>query len=146
VDFGLQNTPTNVSRGIRLPILFTFCSVAGVWLQCNDPVDLLLVEQMSADYIRAVPTINLTDDELAAVTAAIRRAIETDRFLRAPRLDSAALGAGEAWTGDGPKANPAPEGPVGGAAPRVGRQGRMKPAGGRAENAPEGYATAYVVV
>jgi hypothetical protein len=33
---------------------------------------------MSADYIRAVPTINLTDDELAAVTAAIRRAIEDD--------------------------------------------------------------------
>jgi hypothetical protein len=29
-------------------------------------------------------TINLTDDEYAAVTAAIRRAIEDDRFL-APR-------------------------------------------------------------
>jgi hypothetical protein len=27
-----------------------------------------------------VPTIDLTDDEYAAVTAAIRRAIETDRF------------------------------------------------------------------
>ena len=34
-----------------------------------------------------MPTIDLTDDELAAVTAAIRRAIETDRFPRAPRLD-----------------------------------------------------------
>ncbi len=34
-----------------------------------------------------VPTINLTDDELAAVTAAIRRAIEDDRFPHAPRLD-----------------------------------------------------------
>jgi hypothetical protein len=34
-----------------------------------------------------VPTIDLTDDELAAVTAAVRRAIETDRFPRAPRLD-----------------------------------------------------------
>jgi hypothetical protein len=32
-------------------------------------------------------TINLTDDELAAVTAAIRRAIEDDRFPHAPRLD-----------------------------------------------------------
>jgi hypothetical protein len=42
---------------------------------------------MSAAYIQAVPTINLPDDELAAVTAAIRRAIEDDRFPHAPRLD-----------------------------------------------------------
>ena len=42
---------------------------------------------MSADYIRAVPAINLTDDELTAVAAAIRRAIEDDRFPHAPRLD-----------------------------------------------------------
>ena len=35
---------------------------------------------MSPDYIRPVPTINLTADELAAVTAAIRRVIEDDRF------------------------------------------------------------------
>ena len=41
--------------------------------------------QMSADYIRAVPTIDLTADELAAVAAAIRCAIEDDRFPRAPR-------------------------------------------------------------
>jgi hypothetical protein len=34
-----------------------------------------------------VPTIDLTDDELAAVAAAIRRAIEDARFPRAPRLD-----------------------------------------------------------
>jgi hypothetical protein len=34
-----------------------------------------------------VSTITFTDDELAAVTAAIRRTIETDRFPRAPRLD-----------------------------------------------------------
>jgi hypothetical protein len=33
--------------------------------------------------ISGVPTINLTDDELAEVTAAVRRAIETDRFPRA---------------------------------------------------------------
>jgi hypothetical protein len=53
---------------------------------------------MSADYIRAVPTINLTDDELAAVTAALRRVIEGDRFPHAPRLDPlrAALGKFEA--------------------------------------------------
>jgi hypothetical protein len=31
-----------------------------------------------------VPTINFTDDELAAVTAAIRRAIEDDRFPHVP--------------------------------------------------------------
>jgi hypothetical protein len=34
-----------------------------------------------------MPTIDLTDDELAAVAAAVRRAIETDRYPRAPRLD-----------------------------------------------------------
>jgi hypothetical protein len=39
---------------------------------------------MSADYIRAVPTIDLTDDELAAVTAEIRRAIETDKIPSRP--------------------------------------------------------------
>jgi len=35
----------------------------------------------------AVPTIDLPDDELAAVAAAIRRAIEDDKFPQAPRLD-----------------------------------------------------------
>ena len=41
-----------------------------------------------------MPTIDLTDDEHAAVTATVRRAIETDGFPRAPRLDPlrAALG------------------------------------------------------
>jgi hypothetical protein len=34
-----------------------------------------------------MPTIDLTDDELAAVTAAVRRAVDEDRFPRAPRLD-----------------------------------------------------------
>jgi hypothetical protein len=34
-----------------------------------------------------MPTINLPDDELAAVTAAIRRIIEGDRYPHAPRLD-----------------------------------------------------------
>jgi hypothetical protein len=55
---------------------------------------------MSADYIRAVPTINLTDDELAAVTAAVPRAVEDDRYPRAPRLDPlrAALARLEAAT------------------------------------------------
>jgi hypothetical protein len=34
-----------------------------------------------------VPIIDLPDDELAAVAAAIRRAIEDDKFPHAPRLD-----------------------------------------------------------
>jgi hypothetical protein len=34
-----------------------------------------------------VPTIDLPADELAAVTAAIRRVIEGDRYPHAPRLD-----------------------------------------------------------
>jgi hypothetical protein len=36
---------------------------------------------------KAVPTIDLPDDELAAVTAAIRGVIEDDKFPHAPRLD-----------------------------------------------------------
>jgi len=35
-----------------------------------------------------MPTIDLTDAEHATVIAAIRRAIEKDRFPRTPRLDS----------------------------------------------------------
>ena len=34
-----------------------------------------------------MPTINLDDDELAAVIATVRRVIDDDRFPRAPRLD-----------------------------------------------------------
>jgi hypothetical protein len=34
-----------------------------------------------------MPTTGLTDDDLAAVTAAVRRAVDEDRFPRAPRLD-----------------------------------------------------------
>ena len=45
------------------------------------------VGRPSCGYIRAMPTIDLPDDELAAVTAAIRRAIEDDKFPHAPRLD-----------------------------------------------------------
>ena len=64
---------------------------------------------MSPDYIRPVPTINLTADELAAVTAAIRRAIEDDRLPHAPRLDPlrAALGKFEA----APELAPLPKAP-----------------------------------
>jgi hypothetical protein len=57
-----------------------------------------LAGQMAPDFIRAVPTINLTNDELAAVAAALRCLIEDDKFPRAPRLDPlrAALGKLEA--------------------------------------------------
>jgi hypothetical protein len=56
-----------------------------------------------------VPTINLTNDELAAVTAAIRRAIEDDKYPHAPRLDPlrAALGKFEAAS----EATPPPKAP-----------------------------------
>ena len=65
---------------------------------------------MSADYIRAVPTIDLPADELAAVTAAIRRVIEGDRYPHAPRLDP--LRAAPArLDAAAPGANPALEGP-----------------------------------
>ena len=56
-----------------------------------------------------MPTIDLTDDELAAVTAAIRRAVEDDKFPHVLRLDPlrAALGKLEAAT----ERSPAAEGP-----------------------------------
>jgi hypothetical protein len=53
-----------------------------------------------------VPTIDLPDHELAAVTAAIRSVIEGDRYPHAPRLDPlrAALARLEAATaGPGPE-------------------------------------------
>jgi hypothetical protein len=53
-------------------------------------------------------TIDLTDEEHAAVTAAIRRAIETDRFPRTPRLDPlhSALAKLDPKTAPHPKAPP----------------------------------------
>jgi hypothetical protein len=55
-----------------------------------------------------MPAINLADDELAAVTAAIRRTIEDDRYPHAPRLDPlrAALGKFEAASEPTAKAPP----------------------------------------
>jgi hypothetical protein len=60
-----------------------------------------------------VPTIDLPDDELAAVTAAIRRAIEGDRYPHAPRLDPlrAALARLEAAAKSATVANIATPGP-----------------------------------
>jgi hypothetical protein len=55
-----------------------------------------------------MPIIDLTDDELAAVTATIRRAIEDDRFPHAPRLDPlrAALGKFDAEAESEPAPHP----------------------------------------
>jgi hypothetical protein len=47
-------------------------------------VEPLLAGEMSVEYIQAMPTINLTDDELAAATATVRRASRRTDFL-APR-------------------------------------------------------------
>jgi hypothetical protein len=62
------------------------------------------------EYIWAVPTIDLPDDELAAVAAAIRQIIAGDRFPHAPRLDPlrAALGKFDAAA---PKPTPLPKEP-----------------------------------
>jgi hypothetical protein len=59
-----------------------------------------------------MPTIDLPDDELAAVTAAIRRLIEDDKFPHAPRLDPlrAALARLDAALALEP--NSGPEGPA----------------------------------
>ena len=56
-----------------------------------------------------MPTIDLTDDELAAVTAAIRRLIDEDRFPYAPRLDP--LRSALAKLGAAPKLTPDPPPP-----------------------------------
>jgi hypothetical protein len=72
---------------------------------------------MSIRLYQAVPTIDLPDDELAAVAAAIRRVIEDDKYPHAPRLDPlrAALARLEAVktaaTDIGIKANPTPKAP-----------------------------------
>jgi hypothetical protein len=55
--------------------------------QLCPPQPPVLANYESSAYIGTVPTITLPDDELAAVTAAIRRAIEDDKFPHAPRLD-----------------------------------------------------------
>jgi hypothetical protein len=65
---------------------------------------------VSGDYCPAVPTIDLPDDELAAVAAAIRGVIEGDRYPHAPRLDPlrAALARFDAASNSAHGPNPAP--------------------------------------
>ena len=72
-----------------------------------------------------MPTIDLTDDEYAALTAAIRRLIEQDKFPHAPRLDP--LRAALAKFDAGAEANPEPplpKTPLGG---RGGKRARREP-------------------
>jgi hypothetical protein len=70
-----------------------------------------------------MPTIDLTDDEYAAVTAAIRRAIETDRFPRAPRLDPLRSALTRLQPATAPKPTPHPK-----------ARRQPKPTSGRCDN------------
>jgi hypothetical protein len=58
----------------------------------------------------AVPTIDLPDDELAAVAAAVRRAIEGDRYPHAPRLDPLRAALARLEAASEPKTAPAAKG------------------------------------
>jgi hypothetical protein len=53
-----------------------------------------------------MPTIDLTDAELAAVTAAIRPAVEDDRFPRAPAPRPSPLGQAATPTAQNPQRPP----------------------------------------
>jgi hypothetical protein len=53
-----------------------------------------------------MPTIVLPDGELAAVTAALRRVIEEDRYPRAARLDPLRAGRGKFEAAAEPTAQP----------------------------------------
>jgi hypothetical protein len=55
-----------------------------------------------------MPTIDLTDDELAAVTTAIRRLVDEDRFPHAPRLDPLRSGLAKLDPPTAPKLTPKP--------------------------------------
>jgi hypothetical protein len=56
-------------------------------LRANEQLCRSLLDKCRPIISGAVTTIDLPADELAAVTAAIRHAIEDDRFPHAPRLD-----------------------------------------------------------
>jgi hypothetical protein len=56
-----------------------------------------------------MPTIDLPDDELAAVVAAIRRAIEGDVYPHAPRLDVLKAALARLDAAAAPKPTPQPK-------------------------------------
>jgi hypothetical protein len=55
-----------------------------------------------------MPTIDLSDDEFAAVTAAIRRLVGEDRFPHAPRLDLLRSALAKLEPATAPKPTPPP--------------------------------------
>ena len=72
-----------------------------------------------------MPTIDLTDAEHAAVTAAVRRAIETDRFPRAPRLDPLRSALTKLEPATAPKPTPHPKAPPPAKADKRARRSRV---------------------
>jgi hypothetical protein len=56
-----------------------------------------------------MPTIDLTDDEIAAVAAAILRLVDEDRFPRAPRLDPLRSALAKLEPATAPKPTPHPK-------------------------------------
>jgi hypothetical protein len=58
-----------------------------------------------------MPTIDLTDEEHAAVMAAIRRAVEADKFPRAPRLDPLRSALAKLDKAAAPERQPTPKAP-----------------------------------
>jgi hypothetical protein len=75
-----------------------------------------------------MPRIDLTDDEYAAVTAALRKLISEDKFPLAPRLKPLKSALAKL---DPPKPKPPPKPPIAGASEasirRRKRQGRALP-------------------
>jgi hypothetical protein len=70
-----------------------------------------------------MPIIDLTDDEHAAVTAAVRRTLNDDKFPHAPRLKPLRSALAKLDPASAPKPPPAPKPPLP-EAPSRGRGGR----------------------
>jgi hypothetical protein len=71
-----------------------------------------------------VPPVDLTDEEHAAVAAALRKVIDEDKFSRSPRL--APLRSALAKLAPEPPRKPLPPVPEPGARPRYGRAGKRR--------------------
>jgi hypothetical protein len=70
-----------------------------------------------------LPTIDLTDEELAAVASAVRRTLDEDRYPLAPRLGPLRSALAKLNPASAPKPPPAPKPPLP-EAPARGRGGR----------------------
>jgi hypothetical protein len=82
-----------------------------IWNTVAVPAPVIAAQPVGTECEGIMPTINLNDDELAAVAALIPRTIEGDRYPHAPRLDPlrAALGKFEV----GAEREPLPKAPMG---------------------------------